>query len=1067
MKFPILKYQLKILLIGLMGIFFFKKGNTQSYINFKSWDATAGLPAKLVCIEQEESGIMWLATLEGLYKFDGSTFYLVDYPLEGSGTLPLTYFTSLHLDSDGILWAGSMEMGLFAIDTRAEKAQQFTFSGTDQSSISDNRVNRVYEDPKGRLWVSFHKEGFCLFDKKEGKCLRKIMPGKMLGEKSGNRNLDDVISLYYKEPYLYGGTLKGLLRYQPEGDHLDWVPIHTPETLTNPELIDGYETSVRFITEAGKDHLWLGTWGGGLIRYSTKNQKGDLIKFTKDPKTDLAIHAMVKRDSFSYWIATDKGFGIFEKNKKNIRFLNQNDFRANTEIILPRTLFVDRQDRLWITEREIFHVILPERNSFPAVALPFQPAEVYQIPGTKKHIGSAFLLKDYFVTNENGQKTFKTYQAVKEKPINYLQDFYADKNGRLFCSDNTDIFIWDEKSQEVVPFHKIQFPGGRQGADKSLLYTLLDSKGNIWCGTKADGLARVNTTTHEEEFFTSNHPDPNKRIAYDGFVNSVFEDSKGRVWYGTEKGFGYFDPNKETFVNFPFPSYTTDHPEMPFKHIFGINEDKQGRIWLGSNRKGVGYLEILENGKGHIHCFSSKDGIRSDGVDQMISDEQGNIWISTDAGLTRILLPEIKFENYGSEYGIAPYPVVKLTEEGKLLVTSNHVYYIIDPEKISPIDQTPQAHIWSFSVFDKKQDWKKDKIQMLDYSQNYFSFDFGALDYHNPGNSEFAYQLEGLEEQWNYTRNRNFASYTNVSGGDYTFKVKARIEGGVWGPEASVPIFISTPFWKTGWFYLTMLVLVLTLVYLFYKNRIRQIEEKAALESEFSKKLAEVEMTALRAQMNPHFLFNCLNSIKLFIVKNDTKAAADYLTKFSKLIRLILQNSKNHLVPLSDDLEALDLYIEMEKMRFGNRFKYELKIDEGLNPEHYHIPPLLLQPYVENAIWHGLVHEDKENQLTISIRNNHKNLTIEIEDNGIGREAARERKKHQNARKQSLGMAITSDRVSLTKELYQIEMSVEVEDLYNKNKAIGTRVRINLPEKIIRDKTSEKIQTGIQANLQS
>lgn len=161
------------------------------------------------------------------------------------------------------------------------------------------------------------------------------------------------------------------------------------------------------------------------------------------------------------------------------------------------------------------------------------------------------------------------------------------------------------------------------------------------------------------------------------------------------------------------------------------------------------------------------------------------------------------------------------------------------------------------------------------------------------------------------------------------------------------------------------------------------------MKNEYNKRLAEVEMTALRAQMNPNFLFNCLNSIKFFIIQNDTDKASDYLTKFGRLIRLILQNIKSELITLDLELEALSLYVELESLRFENKFHYELKIMEDVSVEYFEVPPLIIQPFVENAIWHGLMHKKQEDgELKVTISMHGDAVRCEIEDNGVGRDRA-------------------------------------------------------------------------------
>jgi sensor histidine kinase YesM len=235
----------------------------------------------------------------------------------------------------------------------------------------------------------------------------------------------------------------------------------------------------------------------------------------------------------------------------------------------------------------------------------------------------------------------------------------------------------------------------------------------------------------------------------------------------------------------------------------------------------------------------------------------------------------------------------------------------------------------------------------------------------------------------------------------------------------------------------------------------RQIKEQSlviqkSLEEDFKQRLIQIEMRALRAQMNPHFIFNVLNSIKLFMVQNDARTAANYLTKFAKLIRLILNNSKSQMIMMEDELEFLKLYIEIENFRFNDKFDYKIQISDNIDAEFVELPPLILQPYVENAIWHGLMHKkDERGMLLIDVKMiEDDSIVFTIEDNGIGRKAAGEMKSNtaRKAQFKSIGMELTQDRVAMTNQFYGTKASIEVEDLTKKNgEAAGTRVVVRLP----------------------
>ena len=227
----------------------------------------------------------------------------------------------------------------------------------------------------------------------------------------------------------------------------------------------------------------------------------------------------------------------------------------------------------------------------------------------------------------------------------------------------------------------------------------------------------------------------------------------------------------------------------------------------------------------------------------------------------------------------------------------------------------------------------------------------------------------------------------------------------------------------------------------------KQAAEFKEKEAAFVLKLSQTEMAALRALMNPHFIFNCLNSIQYFTAQNDADKATDYLAKFSRLIRLVLENSKSDKVTLANELETLRLYIEMEAMRFPDKLHYQIQLADGIDAESIQIPPLLLQPFVENAIWHGLMHKDEGGLVQVAVAQpTEDRLHIEITDDGVGRQKAAEYKSKSATKNKSFGMKLTAERIQLINQLYNTQTQIRVDDLVDeRGLAIGTRVTVEIP----------------------
>jgi len=231
------------------------------------------------------------------------------------------------------------------------------------------------------------------------------------------------------------------------------------------------------------------------------------------------------------------------------------------------------------------------------------------------------------------------------------------------------------------------------------------------------------------------------------------------------------------------------------------------------------------------------------------------------------------------------------------------------------------------------------------------------------------------------------------------------------------------------------------------QNSLLEEQRIAHLTNEFEQKIAETEISALRSQMNPHFIFNCLNSIKLYTLENKSEAASDYLTKFSRLIRLVLENSRSEKVTLENELETLSLYAEMEVMRFKNKVQFHLKVAPDLDPLFIEIPPLLLQPFVENAIWHGLMHKEEGGNVTVDVSmSTEKLLHVEVTDDGVGRQKSMEYKSKSATVNKSFGMKVTNERIEMINHIYKINTYIKIIDLKDQNQiGIGTKIIIEIP----------------------
>ena len=306
------------------------------------------------------------------------------------------------------------------------------------------------------------------------------------------------------------------------------------------------------------------------------------------------------------------------------------------------------------------------------------------------------------------------------------------------------------------------------------------------------------------------------------------------------------------------------------------------------------------------------------------------------------------------------------------------------------------------------------------------------------GNARYSYYLKGFDKDWVESGDQNTARYTNLPAGEYVFRVRALSGDGTEAERELATLSVQMPFYKSRWFLLACVLTSLLIVAWIVRSYIH----RERMKSQYDLRIAELEMQSLRSQMNPHFIFNSLNSIKNYVVNKGPDEAAEYLSKFSQLIRMILENSKQDLLSLDREIDALRAYVEIEQMRFNHSFEFELTIGLDVDTQSLKIPPMLVQPYVENAIWHGLQHKSGKGRLIINFKRAQEGFSCTVTDNGIGRAASAEMQGRRRQHKKSLGVGITTDRITAINSLYGTNSRITTEDLYEGGEPAGTSVKI-------------------------
>lgn len=992
--------------------------------NFRNYTVKDGVAqSQIYSVMQDKRGYIWMGTRGGgITRFDGINFQTYT---ERDGLIN-NYIYTITEDNNGNLWIGTntglssyngREFRNFRIENPSrqlmvlaiahDKKQQkwlATNQGvivfrngqfeniTEKLGFDEWMINTVYADEHDHIWFGTGKGLYELYEQ-NGKYTIKDW-GKV------SKYMRNAITRIVKdtEGRIWIGTYGDGLYCYAKGrffriDH-------------QQEL---YKTTILDIYTDNQQNLWLGTLSHGVIIYNFSLKSFNFLT-ERQGLSNNHVRSVIQDKSGSYWIGTSGG-GISNYFGKQFTTYDESAGLGGNFIY---SIFRDRADNLWIG------------NSQKGVT-------IWNTDGFHRYNAS------------NG------FQNVKVKAIQEGNDqkIYIGTEGQgVFEAER--IITEDADS---IAFKAI--PGLRNLYVRSIRK---DAGGILWITSAGNGIYKYSPSNGKIKHFTAQNGLSANRI------NALHIDRLNRIWYATESyGIGVIENDQPGRM-------ITRRQGLVSDATRSLAEDAEGNLWIGTAGNGVSFFPLYE-GSRIIQSITLKEGLSSANIYLMTFDAKDNLILGSETGLDYLFLnKERQVESikhyskgdgftgvetcqnavwndkdgtiwFGTINGLSHYNpanLVRNNTEPITIITDVKLFY-------KSLQQTPYA---SFAG-----DWNQVSHIELPYHANHLSFDFFAVNFSNPDAVKYKWKLEGFDKFWSPPSREHSIVYSNINPGTYTFKVMACNEDGVWNlhPEI-ITIHIAAPFWQKAWFIILVSGVTVLLLFLAIKwqfNKIRKKAKETQRKLQLEKDMVELEQKTLRLQMNPHFIFNAMNSIQSNIGNGNEKEARYYLAKFSRLMRQILDNSRNTTISLEQETDTLENYLLIEKFCNGDRFDYEIKVDDKLEPDFIRIPPMLLQPFVENAIKHGMKGiEDlpKRGSIIVEFREQDNELYCSVADNGIGREKAREIIQNSSEYKH------TSTAIEITKERLQLfnkdvaKQRLHIIDLYDENQQpAGTKVIIIIP----------------------
>ncbi len=950
-----------------------------------------------------------------LYSID---FKLIKYTTENG--LPSNETYQVFQDSKGYIW--------IATDNGAVRWDGYNFKILSRSNgLPDKTIFGFFEDYKQRIWfISFNGklsywENNRVVLYKHNAVLKSLLKKTTMPIKQ-SFYVDSLDNVFFSDKN------NGLFKISDNGNAHSYpndAIIHYEKGRLLTNFYGNSKNDSAYIRKAGKlikSNLYINK--GYQQRIYTLKYNNSILVTTNYFISKLVYSKVVKTKKLSgiiYWVCADSKKKIWAGTAKGAYCLNA---KLDTlEHLFPNymvsSVMEDREGGYWFSTIRNGVIYIPNKKVTGYKLKQFSSKNVSSITEGE---GSLWIncgnynivqIKNNRITNY----TLPSVESIDFKLFDLKYDCNSNKLLFLHAGINSlKNNIFEYHREKKLPYHQ----------DGNRIQIL--NNGEVWCSGQNDLVHWIDDKL--ESRFIINEPNL--------YIQDFLKISNDTFLIASRKGLYELDIASGV--------YKKCNEKLLSEHLTCLTINKQNQnVWFGSREHG-----IIVKKKDSIVNFTPKNGLGSSYITSVFY-HKNKVWVGTkNKGLNIIFLGhhgEIEhIEHYTFKHGLFSNTInaIHVNDTAAYIGTNNGLNIIknqdIIQKKIPPMICIDKVMISGSDTIVKQE-------YSLPYNKNTIEVVCTGIAYKCLGKVGYKYLLgsNNSSSRWVEAKDRTI-TLLNLQPGNYVLAIKAVNESNV---ESAAPIYvrlnIEPPFWQTWWFRTFILIIIIIIVVFitsaFYRVKISEAEKRGSL----TQQIDGLKYKALANQMNPHFIFNCLASIQNYVRENDNKQSSRYITQFASLMRSTLDNSHYSTITLEKELQALKNYIELEAMRLEGKFSYDLKISEELAPEDIRIPPLILQPFVENAIIHGLANKIENGNLTVKLASENKHLLCVIDDDGIGREAAQELIAKKRKFYRSYGTEITIQRLELINKLYGHLVDVKYIDKTEKGSVKGTRLELRIP----------------------
>ncbi len=1007
-------------------LYFIQKTNAQDFpdIKFSLLNTANGLPTNLITSAFKDSrGFLWVGTENnGLLRYDGKKIKTFQGGNTSVTVITANYVNTICEDKNGWIWISTGE-GLYHLDPVTELSEHYTHDDKDETSIGSNDKPKPFVDSEGRVWVT---------------------------STNGLQQFNPVIKkfIHYSSPPItnpaWQSQAKNVGIMMEDSRHRLWAAsaygLYLADTISHSlkAYFTGIYSWVSGIVEDEKQEIWVSFWGAGIKMFDPVT--GHFKDVYKPSGIARCLNKWRDENNKQWLCFEDNSFILIDPVTKKYKPYPPGIIKTNSlKGIAVSCIYTDNENRIWICTNTGVQVVDKKLQQFTNHLLYLDIAKdsinTFGEPKALLVRQNDYLLSTWFWGSlYRYEKNWKLKEIIKKIPpasvsglskvINTIQQdgqgntWYGTDSGLVKKTGNT--------FKTYLPADSFLLLENKYAARN----ILLRSDGLYWARFLSRGVYLFDPAKGN---FLKNY-----RSQFQGDALCMEYDRKGNLWLGSTRGLYVYKSSSDSFVQIP-----VKHPEIisqqHYNYVYQIFFDEQNIGWIGTY-----------NGLVRVNPEINKTNIISDPLKpqyylvwRLLQDTSGTLWMLSNSGLVACNKYTKAFRYFTTENGLPEnfvgFPgVFNWLDDSTIAVGSTGTVTTFNPYHIvSLIKGTSILFTDVYGDGTRIPVINAQKKIVIPAGTKVLNIHFAFLNYTAPQQNKLYYRvISGKNEAWIETDNGDII-LLNLNPGSYVLQVKGECNSNISNISSAEIIIEMQPFWyQSLLFKIIFLAILVVLIYFFITWRIRLVKTAAALKQQ----ITETEMAALKAQMNPHFIFNCISSIDGLIQGNDKYNATVYLNKFAKLIRNILDSSKEKTVEFAKDIETLQLYIDLEKLRDESKYITELNVSAELLESDYQVPPLVIQPFVENAIHHGLRNRRDDNGiLTIRVVRMEDDICYNIIDNGVGRSATAGLNRHNH---QSYGVEMSTERIRLFND--ETVSSVKIEDLYENGQPAGTCVTVKL-----------------------